>query len=52
MKRRVDDSFTLVPLAMRQKGASSSSLEMLLKSLHEDLGWLELPYLHEWSLHD
>jgi hypothetical protein len=27
-----DDSCTLVPLAMSQKGVSSSSLEMLLKS--------------------
>jgi hypothetical protein len=34
----VDDSYTLVSLAKRQKGASSSSSEMLLKCFLEDLG--------------
>jgi hypothetical protein len=34
----VGDFCTLVPLAMRQKGASSSLSEMLLKSFLEDFG--------------
>jgi hypothetical protein len=34
----MDDSCTLVPLAMRQNRESSSSSEMLLKNFLEDLG--------------
>ncbi|PVH34789.1 hypothetical protein PAHAL_7G031300 [Panicum hallii] len=36
-EEEVDDSCTLVPLAMRQKGVSCSSSEMLLKSFLDDL---------------